>query len=319
MREIRNEYDFLKAVTILLVVVGHITNKIDSPMTNLFSKALYIFHMSLFVAISGAVYALGCDRGKYVSCLPFLTNKCLRLGVPFLASAFLFLAPTLVCLGLSDLSYLATVFNIVKGGEYVKHLWYLQSLFWMFAAAWMIKKIGLNLYVTFFSTVLLGVVCSEFNLRIGCLGLDMAIEKLPMFVLGMIFIQGKKFSDRNVLLCSGVAGCIFATWQKFCDVHIVDNILRFLLSASIVVFIQPLARIAFSRMRKSTLLAFVLKQSFGIYLFYMSFIYLIISKWRDTWPLSLSILLIFTIALCGSIVVTIGIRKVKLGVLIGER
>lgn len=285
----KNEYDLLKALTIVLVVFGHVTNHYDATIPALLTKGIYLWHMSLFVAISGAVYALGCQKGKYSDFIPFFKNKCLRLGVPFLAAAFLILAPTLVLLNKSDESYLSTVCNILVGGAYVKHLWYLQALFWIFIVAWVVRKLKVNLHIAFFGAIILAVLRSELGLTFGPFQIDMAVEKLPMFILGMIFVQGKKFADGKILLYSGIACCVFATIQKFTDIHIVDNTIRFLLPAAIVLFIQPLSRLMFARLKDSKLLMFILKQSFGIYLFHMSFIYLIRYWGCDSWSLALSI------------------------------
>lgn len=112
----KNEYDLLKALTILLVVLGHVTNHYDATVPSLITKGIYLWHMSLFIAISGAVYALGCQKGKYLKFIPFFKNKCLRLGLPFLTTALLVLAPTLVLLNLSTESYLSTVRDILVGG-----------------------------------------------------------------------------------------------------------------------------------------------------------------------------------------------------------
>lgn len=315
----KNEYDLLKALTILLVVLGHVTNHYDAMVPALITKGIYLWHMALFIAISGAVYALGCQEGKYLEFIPFFKNKCLRLGVPFLAAAFLILAPTLVLLNKSAESYLTTVCNILVGGGYVKHLWYLQALFWIFIVAWLVRKMKVNLYIAFFGAIILAVLRSELGLSFGPFQIDMAVEKLPMFILGMIFVQGKKFADGKVLLCSGIACCLFAAIQEFTDIHIVDNAIRFLLPAAIVIFIQPLSRIAYPRLKDSKLLAFILRQSFGIYLFHMTFIYLIRYCGCDAWSLWLSIPAIFSFAIIGSVLTTLAVRKVKFGVLIGER
>lgn len=51
--------------------------------------------MPLFIALSGAIFQIGLNKGKYILFLPFLKNKILRIGIPFLAVGSLFLAPLL--------------------------------------------------------------------------------------------------------------------------------------------------------------------------------------------------------------------------------
>lgn len=110
----RNEYDLLKAIAILLVVIGHITN--HYPQLGAVTSAIYLFHMPLFIAISGAVYQMGVDRGKYVEFLPFVANKVKRILVPLIFTAVCVLMPTLVLLGKSELGPAETAFNILYGG-----------------------------------------------------------------------------------------------------------------------------------------------------------------------------------------------------------
>ena len=64
----RNEWDVLKCLATLLVVIGHIVilykqggsfPAMENPYLAMFADVIYLFHMPLFVTISGAVYAIG--------------------------------------------------------------------------------------------------------------------------------------------------------------------------------------------------------------------------------------------------------------------
>ena len=129
----KNKYDLIKAVTILLVVLGHVTNHYDAMPTKVVTIAIYLFHMSLFVAVSGALYRLGCEHGKYAAFLPFAAVKAKRLLLPFVATALFVLAPTLVFCKASNLEYAQTVINILVGGYLLSTFGIFRHLFGFFS------------------------------------------------------------------------------------------------------------------------------------------------------------------------------------------
>ena len=60
----RNKHDLLKVFAILLIVVGHVTNHYEVHWAKLITFAIYIFHMPLFIAVSGAVHMIRRDKGE---------------------------------------------------------------------------------------------------------------------------------------------------------------------------------------------------------------------------------------------------------------
>lgn len=79
----KNSYDLLKVFAILLVVIGHITILYRGESFGLAGNiwltflctAICLFHMPLFIALSGAIFQIGLNKGKYILFLPFLKNK----------------------------------------------------------------------------------------------------------------------------------------------------------------------------------------------------------------------------------------------------
>ena len=106
----KNYYDLLKVLAILLVVVGHIAilyrgesfGLAENLWLTFLCTAIYLFHMPLFIALSGAIFQIGLDKGKYLLFIPFVENKIIRIGIPFLAVGALFLAPSLYYLKMSN-------------------------------------------------------------------------------------------------------------------------------------------------------------------------------------------------------------------------
>lgn len=317
----KNKYDLLKAIAILLVVLGHVTNHYMNALpTKALTIAIYLFHMSLFVAISGAVFQMGLDKGKYREFLPFVATKAKRLIVPFCATALLVLAPTIVFCGKTELGYWGTVWNIFVGGEFIKHLWYLQALFWIFVVCWAVVKLNANRYVLLIGACMLSVAVSLSGVDANkYLSIGLAINKLPMFVLGMILVSsaGRKGLVEAVWW---IAACLlFGSIQIISKSVQIDSIVHPLFSASIVGLIVSLSNVAYARLKDSQFLTFLVRNSFGIYLFHMTPIYFIRYWGCDAWPLWVSVPATFVFALVGSIAMTLLVRLCRLGVLIGEK
>ena len=316
----KNKYDLLKAFAILLVVLGHVTNHyMDALPTKVITITVYLFHMSLFVAISGAVYQMGCEKGKYAEFVSFIGNKVKRLLVPFCATAIFVLAPTLLFCGKTGgHGYWWTVADIFMGGGSVKHLWYLQALFWIFITAWIVKRLGVDLYSALIIAfaVSFGVSLSGIDAN-RYLSVGMAINKLPMFVLGMLLADA--IGGRKRILVLTLACLCFGTVKIVSHSLRIDSIAHPLFSASIVGLIVSLSDYAWRWLKCSSSLAFLVRNSFGIYQFHMTPIYLIRYWGCDDWPLWVSVSVTFVFSLVVSVALTSAVRACRLGVLIGEK
>ena len=168
LKEHRDEYDILRVLGTVLVVMGHsayttmltATGGIEvdvsyAPLQSvilLFVRLIYSFHMPLFVALSGALFYL-----TQTSEQPFklmVAKKAKRLLVPFLLTSALWAVPLKLLSG-----YWANSENPIHDiivGQFVlfdnNHLWYVVSLFWIFCLFWIMCKITNN-------WVVIGFVC----------------------------------------------------------------------------------------------------------------------------------------------------------------
>lgn len=114
-----NEYDLLKVFATLLVVIGHVTIRYNStsyPTSNtiipqIITQVIYLFHMPLFMALSGAIYRLG--EVKYKQFTSFVKSKVKRLIVPYFFVGLFFLVPS-ICL-----------FQVQNSNEIFKTIWQL--------------------------------------------------------------------------------------------------------------------------------------------------------------------------------------------------
>ena len=106
----RAAYDILRVIATLLVVIGHCTYltistkyggcdysyldksfvfKVVSKLTSF----IYLFHMPLFIALSGALFAKSLDRGRYASFMELLNKKAKRLVIPFIVVTLFYAVP----------------------------------------------------------------------------------------------------------------------------------------------------------------------------------------------------------------------------------
>ena len=143
-------YSILRFIAILLVLISHMTyykagnafggidylalapNGTSFKWYFIFDKVryvIYLFHMPLFMAISGALFALQIKKGRWTGFGTFAEAKWQRLMIPYLVFTLLYLVP---------LKYLSGYFGqanflMAEGSQLTllgnSHLWYLYTLF----------------------------------------------------------------------------------------------------------------------------------------------------------------------------------------------
>lgn len=134
-----NTIDVMKVMCMMLVVIGHVVSVytpfsyVKMPVNSvlvLVWKLIYSFHMPSFVAISGALFFLLKQRGKYNNLSQFVYNKVHRLLIPYFCLAFFMVIPIMYYIG-ESISY-DNILNNYIFAENPRHLWYLYMLFFIF-------------------------------------------------------------------------------------------------------------------------------------------------------------------------------------------
>ena len=315
----KNEYDILTVFAIMLVVLGHITNHYHTAPVSWVTSVIYTFHMPLFIAISGAIYAIGCEHGKYREFAPFLINKFRRLLVPFLSVGLFVLVPTLVLCGISGGGMLSTGCDLLRGGTACRHLWYLESLFEIFLMVWCLDKLRLTLWMKIVISLLAFAVVEFLGIKNEWLNIVMALEFLPYFLLGILLVRYRSIADCKLLCLSFVMILIGYVFSKAIPNYAISQTIRIIYRGGIVTALVSLARMIMPRLRvANTLWGFVLKQSFGIYLFHMTFLYAMRRVLGESLHWSVMISISFVAAVVGSMMVTCLLRKVGLKKVVGE-
>ena len=206
------EYDYIRALAVILVIAGHaLYTSPNSPYGGIsidVSKGLvhdwlndvrdwiFVFHMPLFFALSGAVFAYGLSRRGLPRFKSFAKGKAKRLLVPFLLVNILYVVPLKLFSGYFDASYAAGgvigVLHDILIGHFswliMNHLWFLASLFWIFMMAWGIERSGLSRHRVVFVLALMCVwMMMMKNNEVTFpykFGVPRALINLPWFYLG---------------------------------------------------------------------------------------------------------------------------------------
>lgn len=152
-----HEYNLIRVIAVLLVVIGHCTYYkiiteyggfdlgLDVASMNFISKLvyrvlvlinhiLYTFHMPLFFCLSGALFNYSLKNKKYKTLKELVCKKGKRLLIPFVIVSLLYTIPIKYLCGYYNGSQ-----NIIKDifvGQILQqgntHLWFLPTLFCIF-------------------------------------------------------------------------------------------------------------------------------------------------------------------------------------------
>lgn len=282
--------DILKGLTILLVIIGHVTRTYTNAGTNpqlaesrfveIISEWIYSFHMPLFMGMSGYIYhILKSERGKYKEIWTFAKKKFLRLIVPYLFAYPLFVFLPLYLINSqpqADYSASDFFYNYLFVLD-VRHLWFIVSLFSIFIIYnffWNSISINPFSYLCLFLSI--SVLTNYIKLpdilqitmtcrfilwfHVGCI-LSIVLSEISMFKNGWIFWGGLIL---NIIF--------FSLSQKFysCDYiqipsALISSMCGILMMLSLSFSVQKLNMFIWGLSYS--------KDSYGIYLTHMSVVW----------------------------------------------
>lgn len=320
-----NEYDLLKIAATFLVVIGHVTIRYNSeafPQMNtciseFITKLIYVFHMPLFMSLSGAIYQLGKDAGKYRDFCKFIGNKAQRLLVPYIFVGTLFLLPTISLCEDTPLSFYEYGNFLI--GKDCRHLWYLLALFEIFVIHFILTKMIINNSYLLLMASIAASFCFSYYCNFDLLCVNMAARYYPYFILGVILskfhICSNKIIYLSIALTAAIACLIYVN-----NIKAIDIIMSIMLPIPIIVFMIFIFRKIVQKINLNLkLIELLLSYSFPIYLFHVMIIYL----WNTFVPIInyqfISILSSIIISIAGSVLITIIIRMLHGEYFIGEK
>lgn len=326
MQRAVNEFDILKSIAIVLVVIGHITilyNPELHPESNtripeLITRIIYIFHMPLFMAISGAIYAHNRLKPSYTKFRYFAHNKFMRIIVPYFLVGLCALLPVMVYTKPDIHWYDPGILSKIVFAHDCRHLWYLLALAWIFLLQYLSERIGLQgwrlLGVSLILTISQKILFPD--LRFMCLYLG--LHNWPYFIMGTIMATGLRnlpFLKTSLLAILGAGICIAVTATQ--QNYYVDMAISFITPIFIcAIFVVSARQITLNEWWEGTV-RLITSYCFGIYLFHVMVIFLL-HKWLGDVRMEFMIPMMFVAAIATSIAFTWLLRRLHLGLVVGE-
>lgn len=318
-----NEYDVLKVVATLLVVIGHVTiqyNETTYPeqsttIAQSVTFLIYLFHMPLFMSLSGAIYELGYAKGKNRKFTSFVKSKIYRLLIPYLFVGSCLLVPVLYWLDQGDLTIGKLYGNILEGKD-CRHLWYLLALFEIYLIHFGLKSFNVPDWVLLYLSIVVATVYSAF-LQFDWLCVNMAIRYYPYFIFGTILAHHS--NDRVILY--GLIGSIVAVIGIYLfNNKEIDILLSIIFPLFIVAFIVQITRriVDPKFLIKNRVFKLLLNDSYPIYLFHVMVIYIANTVLPIPW-LWIKIPTIIVVSIILPIIMSSIIKRLHGHLLIGER
>lgn len=323
-----NEYDVLRAFAIILVVIGHITilfkptshPQDDTRIAQAITFGIYIFHMPLFMAISGAIYQLSKSKVIYSKFLPFLINKFKRIIIPYFCVGIFALLPVLVFITPHQTWSDPETWLKILWAKDCRHLWYLLALFWIFILQFTADRLHINLWFLLVFSSILTLARSWVLPQHQILCLNMALRYWPIFILGMIMVR--YLNDLSMckalnisVIGGGVCVLVIAKSSNF----YIDTSSALILPYFICLALIVVARQLSLSSKWEAIVREIAGYSFGIYLFHVMVIFLM-RHWLDS-LLNMWVLmgLMFIVSISASVGITALLRKLNLGFVIGEK
>ena len=183
---------------ILLVVLGHSGFEepiIQQKLSGLHSW-IYSFHMPLFFMISGYLFSLTNASFKDIDYGKFMFKKVKRLLVPYLVLGVITYLIKFTFSGLSHATRDFSLENFFKmfivpscDGSTIGYLWYVFTLFMVFAIVVALCQVHLNLKSPVCCSVMILIFwcVDDFMPNIEMLNLKTVVHDMPYFMMGILY------------------------------------------------------------------------------------------------------------------------------------
>lgn len=325
-KKINTRINNIRALAILIVIFGHSIILYSSAwsiyepireciLLDDIKKVINLIQMPLFFSLSGFLFA---ESSKEIKISAFVLKKLKRLMIPFYAIGIMWMIPIkkiLAYSGYKEIGISRAFYNLCMNVD-SGHLWYLPTLFLTFVIFVFWKKYARG---GEFILLVITLLINRFRMDIPDLGIPF-LENVYLyswsFVLGMVFSSGKKYS-----FWIKVHKLIFSKRYLYLGVSLVIAVVDTVVleRADIWCAILLISGIYLCVPNQyNQILDLISKNSFGMYLIHSPLIYITFTFFKNSSPI---VVVFLNLVVWGSVsyILTILIRKVKLGVIIGEK
>lgn len=333
MERVYNEYDVMKVLLLILVVVAHVTRMYTpqgaipvygcNEWLFIMTDYIYSFHMPAFIAVSGITFSMSMKKNNLMrgGKMRGVKNKFQRLMIPYICFSIVVVLPTMLYTGCANIDdgIIGYIFNSYVLALDSRHLWYVYVLFELsiFFNAFYVFS---NRHLVITLCILLGLfACSYLLPRIFLL--NTFGYYAIFFFFGIIVIKQlvflEKIKDIRVVLCLFIISVILIRVKGYLPQTAVKLITGLNGILMVYGFSCHLFKVGIARYN---LFQKVCRNSYGIYLFHPMVIYLLyycaLPYHINSWALSMAV---FIIASLVSYSATTIIRLSRWKFVIGEK
>lgn len=330
-------YDLGKIITTMLVVFAHAAGMytkdgayqcvVSSPFLAGAHEVIYAFHMPYFMFLSGCVYGYCIEHGKYRDTGRYILGKAKKLLIPYVLIGAAYVAPAMVLLGLTEQRYGQYVLDGILMSLNARHLWYILTLFWICLLAIPLRKLPMEGVAKWVTILVISGVLFVFSrvlcyrIRFRHLQLTNALYYQMFYFVGMIFNDAYDYFERipnRFKLCLLAGSVAILLTELLPGSSVLLGLLSKFAGIGMMVIVQWF--LLRNVHRGGTLVRDMIgRNSFGIYLFHPVIIYVLYSRLHTLEISPLLLASAVTVVSCGiSILMTMAVRKLRLGLLIGE-
>lgn len=220
------QYDVLRVIATLLVVIGHgryfvmetgyggcdysafvDPDLISWKLVGLITEFLNAFHMQIFMGLGGALFYGSMQRSRYHSLGELAVDKTKRLLIPFLIVGTLYVFPLKLLTGYYSGS--ENLFRDFVVGQLLiqgnVHLWYLPAMFIDFLICYLLETyVKVPKLLKLIALALISTLMWDFPIHLVAYPLRFAV----WFYAGYCFEQKRSVVDRWGTLGWGCIGCV---------------------------------------------------------------------------------------------------------------
>ena len=343
------EYEMLRVIVTLLVIVGHcayytiITEyggcdyrseasqlSVTYKLADLLTSMIYSFHMQLFMTLSGALFCLSLQRGKFHTLRSLASEKAKRLLIPFFSVTLLYSVPLKIASGYYSSSP-SIIKDIIIGQLLVQgntHLWFVAVLFSLFLLMYVLLKKKVPCMILLLILTVLNLVSSYIGINL----ISRILEFAVWFYIGWLFEQHREvwnsyLKKHHIFLFMAVF-CVFFFLNRnmLPNISILKSCVKLLIALSGCVAVYTLSyQLSRTDVKEWKVVKGLSHDSYGIYLYSDPLNYVLLAVgvhmlhtdlFGSNICSALFILTRFSVTLAVSILVTRILRALKLKYLV---
>lgn len=318
--------DYTKMFACILVVVGHLLQGLNKAniqwnenLYDYINTFIYIFHMPLFMCLSGYLYKRYSQINDWKDYLTFVRKKLINLGVPYV---IFYLAYVLINMlfssSVNSQKGIQDILNILT--HPIAPFWFLYALFCIFLIVPLLEKLFKNN-----RNLILGISILLHILNIyfetGIYAIDIIMEYFVYFYVGAFGVGKIKDNYKNINIMAEIIIFIILS-LGYC--YIVENniisknitlIFKFLLAILGVIVNIKVFKNLVKVIEKYKILNIIAKNTFPIYLMHTTFsagIRIILLKFNIS-NFYIHFILGLVLGILGPIIVEKILEKIKYG------